>query len=62
MKIAFFEVEDWQKDLLLMKAQGTRYSEISKIINKPENQLKVYYHRLKSRIMNNMEKHVPNHE
>lgn len=56
------KLDDWQKDLLLMKAQDIPYSEISKVVDKPENQLKVYYQRLKARIMNNMEKHIPNHE
>lgn len=44
------ELEDWQRVLLLMRSQGHAYSEISKYVNKPEEQLKVYYQRLKASI------------
>ena len=43
-------LEDWQRILLLLRAQGMPYSEIEKYTNKPEKQLKVYYGRLKKRI------------
>lgn len=45
------QLEDWQRMLLLMRGQNMPYSEISKHVNKPETQLKVYYQRLKDRIM-----------
>jgi RNA polymerase sigma factor (sigma-70 family) len=44
------KMEDWQRMLLLMRSEGRAYSEIAKYIDKPENQLKVYYQRLKDQI------------
>jgi RNA polymerase sigma factor (sigma-70 family) len=44
------KMEDWQRMLLLLRSQGTSYSEIARFIDKPENQLKVYYQRLKEQI------------
>lgn len=44
------KLEDWQRILLLMRTQDVPYSEIAKFVNKPENQLKVYYARLKKQI------------
>jgi len=41
-------LEDWQRMLLLMRSEGRPYSEIAKYVHKPENQLKVYYQRLKN--------------
>ena len=41
------QMEDWERILLLMRGQDIPYSEISKFVNKPEKQLKVYYARLK---------------
>lgn len=46
------KLQDWERMLLLLKAQHMPYSEIAKYIDKPENQLKVYYARLKKKIMN----------
>ncbi len=45
------KLEDWQRILLLMRSQDIAYSEISKYVNKPENQLKTYYARLKKQLM-----------
>ena len=45
------QLEDWQRMLLLMRSQNIAYSEISKHVGKPETQLKVYYQRLKDRLM-----------
>lgn len=42
------KLEDWQRILLLMRSQEMPYSEIAKYVNKPEEQLKVYYSRLKN--------------
>ena len=42
------KLEDWQRILLLMRSQEVPYSEIAKYVNKPEEQLKVYYSRLKN--------------
>ena len=47
---ALYEMEDWERMLLLMRSEGRAYSEIAKYIDKPENQLKVYYQRLKELI------------
>ena len=44
------KLEDWQRILLLMRTQDVPYNEIAKFVNKPENQLKVYYARLKKQI------------
>ncbi len=44
------KMEDWQRILLLMRSDGYAYSEIATFIDKPEDQLKVYYQRLKKRI------------
>ena len=42
------KLEDWQRILLLMRSQEVAYSEIARYVNKPEEQLKVYYSRLKN--------------
>ena len=44
------QMEDWQRMLLLMRSDGKPYAEISAYIDKPEEQLKVYYQRLKQHI------------
>ncbi len=41
------KMEDWQRILLLMRSDGRPYSEIARYVDKPEEQLKVYYQRLK---------------
>jgi RNA polymerase sigma factor (sigma-70 family) len=43
-------MEDWQRILLLMRSDGVSYSEIAGYVDKPEEQLKVYYQRLKKLI------------
>ncbi|MDL2261949.1 sigma-70 family RNA polymerase sigma factor [Bacteroidales bacterium OttesenSCG-928-I21] len=56
-------LEDWERMLLLLKAQQMPYSEIAKYVEKPENQLKVYYARLKKKITENIIKNTEvNHE
>lgn len=52
---ALEQLEDWQRMLLLLRAQNMPYSEIAKYIDKPEKQLKVYYGRLKSKIEKQLE-------
>jgi DNA-directed RNA polymerase specialized sigma24 family protein len=47
-------MEDWERILLLMRGQDISYSEISKFVHKPENQLKVYYARLKKKLLEDM--------
>jgi len=48
------QMEDWERILLLMRGQDIPYSEISKFVNKPEKQLKVYYARLKKKLLEDM--------
>jgi RNA polymerase sigma factor (sigma-70 family) len=43
-------MEDWERMLLLMRSEGRAYSDIAQYIDKPENQLKVYYQRLKEQL------------
>ena len=45
------KMEEWQRILLLMRGQNMPYSEISAFVNKPEQQLKVYYARLKMQLL-----------
>lgn len=47
---ALEEMQDWERMLLLMRSEGRAYSEIATYVDKPENQLKVYYQRLKEQI------------
>lgn len=46
------KLEDWERMLLLLRAQQMPYSEIARYVDKPEKQLKVYYQRLKNRLEN----------
>lgn len=48
------KMEDWERILLLMRGQDMPYSEISKFVHKPEKQLKVYYARLKKKLLEDM--------
>jgi len=50
LNILLDKLEDWQRMLLLLRAQDMPYSEIAKYIDRPEKQLKVYYQRLKQKI------------
>lgn len=51
LKAELEQLEDWQRMLLLMRCQDIPYQTISEMVGKPETQLKVYYQRLKARIM-----------
>lgn len=44
------KLEDWQRILLLMRSDGRSYAEIARYVHKPEDQLKVYYQRLKKHL------------
>lgn len=44
------KLEEWQRMLLLLRSQEMSYQEIAKYIDKTEDQLKVYYQRLKKKI------------
>lgn len=48
------KLEDWQRILLLMRGQDMPYSKIAEFVNKPEDQLKVYYARLKKQLYDNV--------
>lgn len=52
------QMEDWQRMLLLMRSEGMAYSEIARYIDKPENQLKVYYQRLKEHITKKLHERI----
>lgn len=45
------KLKDWERILILMRTQNVPYSEIAKYVDKPENQLKTYYARLKKQLM-----------
>jgi len=47
-------LNEWERILMLLRAQNMPYSEIVKYVDKPEEQLKVYYQRLKNKIMQNI--------
>jgi len=48
------KLEDWERMLLLLRSQNMPYSEIAKFVHKPEEQLKVYYQRLKATLTKRM--------
>jgi RNA polymerase sigma factor (sigma-70 family) len=54
LKEELSKLEDWQRVLLLMRAQNYSYEEISEIIKKPAEQMKVYYLRYKQKILKNI--------
>ena len=51
-------LEDWQRILVLMRTEGRSYSEIAAFVDKPEQQLKVYYQRVKELITKKLHDHV----
>lgn len=51
LKSKLDQLEEWQRILLLLRGQGVPYSEITQFVNKPEDQLKVYYARLKKMLL-----------
>ena len=55
-------LEDWQRVLLLMKAQDFSYKEISPYVDKPAKQLKVYNLRLRTVVSKNTNFCVENNE
>lgn len=48
------KLQDWERMLLLLRSQDMPYSEIAKFVSKPEDQLKVYYQRLKTALAKRM--------
>jgi RNA polymerase sigma factor (sigma-70 family) len=60
LKSELDKLEDWERMLLLLRSQDMPYQEIANYVNRPVEQLKVYYQRLKATIMKRMnEKLVP---
>jgi DNA-directed RNA polymerase specialized sigma24 family protein len=47
LKMVLAQFEDWKRILMLMKAQNFSYEEIATYVQKPADQLKVYYMRAK---------------
>ncbi|MBS1634345.1 MAG: RNA polymerase sigma factor [Bacteroidetes bacterium] len=54
------QLDDWKKILLLMRAQDYAYEEIATYVNRPADQLKVYYMRLKKQLTENINKRLSN--
>lgn len=52
------KMEDWQRMLLLLRSEGMAYNQIATFIDKPENQLKVYYQRLKEQLTKRLHERV----
>ena len=50
--------DDWQRMLLLLRAQDIPYEQIARFIDKPADQLKVYYQRLKKQLLDRMNKRI----
>jgi DNA-directed RNA polymerase specialized sigma24 family protein len=48
------KLESWQRMLLELKSQNMPYKDISRYIDKPAGQLKVYYQRLRCRVLKNV--------
>ncbi len=53
LKKVLATLEDWQRVLVLMKAQDFSYKDIAPYVDKPEKQLKVYNLRLRSTVSKN---------
>lgn len=51
LREALDQLEDWEKVLLLLRSQEMPYSEIEKYTQRPAASLKVYYARLKDRLL-----------
>jgi RNA polymerase sigma factor (sigma-70 family) len=52
------KMEDWQRILLLMRSDGRPYADIAQYVDKPEEQLKVYYQRLKKLLTDKINEQV----
>ncbi|MBU0763259.1 MAG: sigma-70 family RNA polymerase sigma factor [Bacteroidetes bacterium] len=48
---ALGEMEDWERILLIQRSHNTPYKSIAEFVDKPENQLKVYYQRTRSKLI-----------
>jgi RNA polymerase sigma factor (sigma-70 family) len=52
------QLEDWERMLLLLRSQDVPYSEIAKLTGKNEDQLKVYYGRLKKKLFERLNEKI----
>ena len=52
------QLEDWERMLLLLRSEDMPYSEIAKYVGKPEEQLKVYYGRLKKKLADRLNEKI----
>jgi RNA polymerase sigma factor (sigma-70 family) len=52
------KLEDWERILLLMRSQEVPYSEIARLTGKSEDNLKVYYGRLKKKLENTLSEKI----
>ena len=50
MERALDKLEDWERILVIQRAFGYSYKQISSLVDKPEEQLKVYYQRVKKKL------------
>ncbi|MES2591203.1 MAG: sigma-70 family RNA polymerase sigma factor [Bacteroidota bacterium] len=55
-------LEDWQRIVLLMRAQNYSYEDIAKYVSKPTDQLKVYHMRLKKIVTQKTNECIDKHE
>ena len=58
LKEALDEMDDWERILLIQRSHNTPYKKIAEFINKPENQLKVYYQRLRKKLIEIMNQKI----
>ena len=52
-------LDEWQRILLLMRCQDIPYQEIARYVDKPAKQLKVYYLRLKEKLIKELNSGAP---
>lgn len=50
------ELDDWERILVVQHANGMSYQEIAEFVDKPEEQLKVYYKRIKEKLSKELKK------
>jgi RNA polymerase sigma-70 factor (ECF subfamily) len=51
LQMVLDELEDWERVLLLLRAQDVPYAEIARYVDKPVDQLKVYHQRARKKLM-----------
>jgi RNA polymerase sigma factor (sigma-70 family) len=50
MEDCLARLDDWERILLLLRSQDMPYTEVANYVNKPADQLKVYYQRAKAKL------------